>query len=456
MPSLVLAVESQPGGYSGTRLLNVYARPRRGGASGAELVQSSGMERFTKTAMGGPVRALLAGTSFLYAMAGGRFWTINPEGGNFSRGVTVPDDAGATMATDGTTVAVANQGSLYTHAIGSNGFRSQDVATLNSVGSVAFMDQRFVLEGSSGGRRDRLVCSGALDPTSWDGLAFATAEADPDATRRVFVNGAQLWVCGATTIEIWFGTGSGDFPFSRNPGAVLNVGIRNAQSIASDRQGNVFWIGSDRLVYASGGGFSAIEISEPQVVEALKPSNNPRLFTIVDQGDTFVCIRPNDGPAWLYSTKHRLWSERASGVPEGSLWLARNAVFFRGSWYAGAEDGNVYELKDTICSDGDLALRRVWTTEPFENDMQPFSLEELQIDVQTGEHDLGRSPVLKLETSQDGKVWLPARGRNLGLRGNFRRHVAWCRLGRFRPRAQFRLTATDPVRTTIYGATVRT
>lgn len=219
-------------GYDGNaRLINCYAEEI--GAEGKvpyPLYASDGWTNFA-TLQGGGVRALLELNGELYAVAG-RVLNLIDAGGGVSQIGGIASDGMVTMARNRRSVpqiAITCDGINQIVSGGSLSLISD--ADLPAATSVAHLDGYFVWGVADG----RMFASAIDDGTNIDGLDFATAEANPDGLRRVFVSGRDILAFGTKSLEVWTNTGGETFPFSRTtsrdfgvlaPGSICSVMVK--------------------------------------------------------------------------------------------------------------------------------------------------------------------------------------------------------------------------------------
>jgi hypothetical protein len=93
--------------------------------------------------------------------------------------------------------------------------------------------------------------SNVLDPTTWDALSFASAEAKPDMFLDIKPISDFLFLIGAESIERWANTGDADAPYSRVEGTVIQRGAL-ATGCSTELNDNLFFVGNDGIVYRLG------------------------------------------------------------------------------------------------------------------------------------------------------------------------------------------------------------
>lgn len=444
-----LAFATQSAGdsqFSLERLVNYYPRPWPQRATGEVMLKGCAGLREWVTGLGGPVKALHEANNKIYAIAGQNAWEIDSGGTATALGLIGDQDA--SIADIGDHVAFCAGGN-YRVWDGSS-FTAPSIGTLDSVRAVAAMDGRIIACGVKDGRRDRVVCSDYGDATTFGGTAFATAESDPDTMIGLEQNGSQLFFIGFRTIEVWYASGSGSFPFLRTPGGVVNIGgAATGGHVVDERTGTLFFIGINRQVFVMNG-FTPQKISTPAVDGALGGAE-PTLFLYDQEGDRFLCARTLSGTTWAYHIESGTWVERAS-VNIDSPWRARSSAFYAltREWVAGG-DGVLYKVDDDHYADGPDPLIGYAVSLPVVRQGLPFTVNRLDVDFASGDAPLGQDATATMYLKRNAREFHPGRSRSIGLTGEYDRRVWWNGLGRHR-RFQCALEITDPVPRDIIGA----
>tara|TARA_R110000751_G_scaffold307812_1_gene431833 strand:- start:21946 stop:23388 length:1443 start_codon:yes stop_codon:yes gene_type:complete len=462
----------QLGGWSAERMLNYYSRVFPQGSAAGQVMarQHAGLaawvDLFAGTGLASsPVRCALELGGDFYAFAGGILWRVKSDGTSNSvvfpvdpvDPVTLSDDAGATMATDGINIALVASG-VYAVITPTGGFSATasfpDLpGGITEATSVTFLNYKMIVSGKAGtGRADIIAVSDELDPTTFQTAAFGSAEADPDGLKQVLTVGDTLYALGNKTIEPMRDTASGDWPIAPYGGGIIPHGILSKRAVAHDGD-TLYFVSSEGRVFRARG-FQSQEISHPGVTKALEDVNNARCFMMFDGEETFFVVRIPSKPAWCFGLSTQRWSERSSGT-DFQAFNARCSERFTlaGTSYAqtiiGGQDGVLYRLDPEVYADGDEVLRRWAVSQPIMQ--REFSVDLIQPWMSTGTADIGRDPKVTLYRSKNGQEFTVVGQRSLGAIGDHDREVYWNGLGHFTRRAQFALEVTDPVRADIYG-----
>jgi hypothetical protein len=142
------------------------------------------------------------------------------------------------------------------------------------------------------------------------------------------------------------------------------------------------------------------------------------------------------------------------GVLVNQPWRPAVIVSAYGKLYVGDNYGPwVSELtpdsyEDSV--DTGYPLRRVWTTQPFQNNMKTLFVASVELTVESGTGDATTpNPQMTLEISRDGgQTFEAGRDRPIGAAGVYSSRAIWPRCGRFARFAVFRFSTSENVRVT--------
>lgn len=257
---------------------------------------------------------------------------------------------------------------------------------------VAFVDGYFVFTTDA----DKFIISALNDGTSYNALDFGTAESSPDAVVAPFVHKNQLYVGGDTTTEAFTNTGGNDFPFQRT-GLFLDVGVVAPFSLTK-LGGQFAFIGSGEgegpAVFQLAGNDVA-KISTQAIDRILQDLTAAQLAAVTSwaygqAGHYFIgFVLPTRAIVYDFTTGR--WHERKSRVelPDGTFstvtYRVCGVVPAYGELYVGdSRDGRIGILDlDTYTEYGEQ-VSRVFATQPFQNNMKPFSVPMLELTVESG------------------------------------------------------------------------
>ena len=280
-------------------------------ADASAITDSAGDAVLVSVTPGGADRGLIANgpNGLLYQVTGSSLYSIDSSGAATFRGEVANDPQPVVMATDANQLIICTGGTpsalVYTVSGGLQTISDSDLLTTSSV---AFLDSRFIYQQPNG----FFVVSALNDGTSIESLDFAQAEALPDDLLRVFSQDQYLYLFGETTTEIWFTSGTGRPPLSRQ--AVLQQGICGTYAVDSI-DGIIYFIDANRRP-----GMIQGESFQPLFVPAIGEQwagfgasdfETARVATYSLHQENFVdFIFSDQGQIWTYHVTSKTWFEK--------------------------------------------------------------------------------------------------------------------------------------------------
>lgn len=441
------ASQSKPGSraYSGERVVNYFARPSEG-TSPLVLVGTGGLTEWADTGQDAPIRAMINLGGFIMVACGGKLISFDTQGIRLTIGDI--EDGETYMAVNRTQVAIVVNGKYYV----SNGVSVAEYSTgaVTTPYSVTSADGYMIVIGDGGGGRDIIQISALDDATTFDAAEFAAAEYRPDPLVTAWFDHGEIYLLGEETVERWYNSGAADFPFARNQGAIIEIGVENGLTVA-EADNSIFWVTPDKKV-ARVLGSDPQWISTPEIKEALEGSTITGGFTFSDQGHEFYAITREGDTTLVYDMLTGLWHERSSGLDYGP-WLAQNSLLFYGVQYFGCSNGKIAFISSTDFTDFGETLPAEAVAPLVVNKGRYFRVTRFYLDIEGGVGGIGRQPQVMLQVSRDGYTWGPEMWRAVGKLGQYARRAQWNALGLFE-RGKLRLRITDNVPRDIIGVAV--
>jgi hypothetical protein len=320
-----------------------------------------------------------------------------------------------------------------------------------TVTSIAFPDDAGVTAvGFIGGyaiasRADSRRIYYTLDPFTWDGLDYLSAEQSTGDIVGMAIISDQVWVFCEQVTEIFVTTGDPDAPLQRVEGRLLDKGTLARDSIAK-LDNTVFWIGHDSIVYR--GDSTPLRVSDHGIEERIAASDLADLnaWAFPWFGHTFYVLNTTDG-TFSYDAATQQWHALSSlNRPK---WRALLGVLFNRYVIAGDDEtGQLWRLDNDLMTDDGTEIQR-WFTVLIK---QAGFIDNIALSCSVG--DTG-SPttgagLIEMRTSRDGgQTFTEFRGVSLGEEGHYRQRVAFRRLGvvdQDNMTIQFRVTDPRPSR----------
>lgn len=379
---------------------------------------------------GGPIRGVFSAPNVL---AGDVFAV---SGSVLFRGTTalgaIPGTDRVMMASTPSVVMVAyGSGMATTDGVALTTTAFPDGAGVTAVGYLA----GYAFAIRAGSRRLYFT----LDPATWDGLDYVSAEQDTGDIVGYAIVSDQIWLFCQRTTEIFTPTGNPDIPFQRVEGRLYDKGCIARDTIAK-ADNSVTWIGDDRIVYR--GDNAPVRISDFGIEERLlnTPAADLRAWVFPWNGHTFYALRTAEG-TFVYDYATQQWAE--AGTYGRDVWRAHVGTFREGVVIAGDDtEGKLWNLSGTAIDEAGDALDRRFTAVLKE---APVIVDNLVLDCSVGEAPtFTATPVIEMRQSRDGgATWVDWRATSLGERGRRRWRAVWRRCGMADGDTVFEFRTTD-------------
>src|SRR5882672_508775 len=372
-------------------------------------------------------QGLAGGATF--AVSGGALYNGASSIGTISGTVSVA------MAAALNVVLIANGTGLYT----SDGATVTPVAFPDGAGVV---DVAYIGGYSIAARAGSRHIYFTLDPSTWDGLDFISAEQGTDNLVGFSIVAGQLWVFCENHTEIFATTGDADAPLQAVEGRVFDKGALTRDSIIN-LDNTVFWVGNDGIVYRGAG--APQRVSDHGIEERIASSAASEInaWTFPWIGHVFYALHTADGTL-AYDVATQQWCELASYGR--SKWRARQGQLIGRDVIAGDDEtGQLWKLTDGVYQDDDAPIQREFTCIINDNGF----IDNITLDCSTGQRPTPNDApgLLEMRTSRDGGMtWRDWRDCGLGAQGKYRTRAGFNRVGlvdQGNMTIQFRLT--DPV-----------
>jgi len=307
--------------------------------------------------------------------------------------------------------------------------------------AVCFVDGYFVCTTDENGK---FIVSSLNDGLAWNALDFATAESSPDGAMVPVVSKNQLFIVGTNTSEQYSNVGGSGFPFQRT-GLFIAKGASALFSVIAYNDTFAFvGGGKDELpaIWAVEGN-GEVKISTSAIDLLLQQLTDDELaavfaWTYTQAGHLFVGFGlPTT--AIVYDVATGRWHERQSRIQSGIFF---NTETYRvGSFVQlgndllamDSEDGRIGRVSLDVYTEYGTDISRTFTTQPMQNNMQPFFIPKLELTMESGVGLIAgeTDPSIGLQISRDGgKTWGDSRQRPLGAMGNYNSRAVWRRNGR--------------------------
>lgn len=452
------------------RLINLYGDivETKGGKEIGAFYMCPGLD-LVATVGNGPIRGTryLAHKNILIVVSGNNVYSLNTSNvatligtiGTSTGQVTIIDNAAQFALFDGVNGYSSSGTFLTPIALPFSGPVSgtyQDgFGLVNAVGTQIWMQ------------------SNLFDLSTWDGLNFTSADAQPDDVVALADIHREVWVLKQFDTEVWINAGLAGFAFQRLQGTFIEAGIAATYSVAKAGQ-SLIWLAQNRegevsVVMTSN--YTTNRIStfalEYEIAKYTKISDAIGM-TYAQEGHLFYVLTfPTANVTWAYDvTASRIagipmWHQRASfGNGTFGRHNANTMTAFNGNIIVGDFlNGNLYKFNlDTATDNG---VQRKWLRSWRANQKPPEDVQtfnSLRIDMETGAGDpVNTNPQLMLRWSDDGgHNWSNTTTVSAGRIGETARRAMFRRLGSTRRDSgldrYFELSSTDQFKVALIGA----
>jgi hypothetical protein len=327
---------------------------------------------------------------------------------------------------------------------------------------VTFIDGYFVCTTDENGK---FISSAINDGMSWNALDFGTAESSPDAAIVPVVARNQLYIVGALTTEQQSNVPNGAaFPFQRS-GLFLPKGTAAPFSVVQYADTFAFigrGVGESLAVWAVDGN-SIVKKSTSAIDTLLQAIADDDLASIFSWsysqgGHTFVGFGLPDTTI-VYDASTERWHERSSRILSGGVYVnvpsraATYTVLGNDILVTDTIDGRIGFASLSTFTEYDMEIVRTFTTQPYQNNMQPFFVPKLELTVESGvgliegSAENAVNPTVRLRISRDGgKTWGEWRSRPIGAMGEYSCRAVWRRNNRCGRFDVYQFAMSDPVK----------
>lgn len=433
-----------------SRLINMYpeALPPDSKAP-VVLYGTPGTQQFALLP-GGPILGLHVMNYRLYAVTPTHLYEIY-ENGTYKQIGNVNLERRASMANNGYQLVIVDGKRGYWHEEDTDEVHQFDGDGWYPSDAVAYQDGYFIFNRAGTGQ----FFISQLLSVEFNAIDFATAEGSPDDAVHVVSKQRELWIFGTDSIEVWYNSGSPDFPFDRLQGAFIERGTDSPQSVVK-LDDSLFFLGADGMVYRTQG-YQPVRISTHGMEYDIAKGRIDDAFAwgYVAEGHTFYVITfPAQKKTWCYDVATGIWHER-----QHYQWGHDNALCyarFAGRHLIGDfQSGMIHDLTMNSGTNNGDPIQRVAISPPVQAGKVSVSQSVLELDMETGVGlpvGQGDNPQAMLQWSDDnGNTWSNERWATLGKVGEYRTRVRFFRLGMFRERV-FKLVISDPVPVAILSA----
>tara|TARA_R110000868_G_scaffold294619_1_gene555130 strand:+ start:1881 stop:3413 length:1533 start_codon:yes stop_codon:yes gene_type:complete len=481
------------------RMVNLFPEViPEGGKEPGFLNRAPGL-KFLASVGFGPIRGLWAYGQYGYCVSGPNLYRIDPYWTVTLIG-PIAGDGPVSMADNGIQLFIACNPQGYIYNNKTQILQQLTDSVFPGAVTVGYLDGYFVFNQPNS---QLLWITSLFEGTSIDALDFASAEGAPDNLVSLIVDHRELWLFGTNSVEVWYDSGTGDFPLTRIQGAFNEIGCAAAYSVAK-LDNALFWLGSDArgqgIVYRANG-YTGTRVSTHAIEYAIAQYgsiSDAIAYTYQQEGHAFYVLNfPSSNATWVYDVSTQAWHERAGW--ENSQFTRHRSncqMSFNNQIVVGDfQNSNLYTFDLDVYADNGQVQKwlRSWRAlATGKNDLKRSAHHSLQLDAESGvglsgseasdNYDnlvtedgnflitedgvylsitssvvptQGVNPQVILRWSDDGgHTWSNGYASSMGKIGEYGKRIFWRRLGmtlKLRDRV-YEVSGTDPVKIAILGA----
>ncbi len=440
---------------SAQRTVNFYPERNKDGLSEFILMPWPGRKAFSSGS--GNDRGMHIFQDKIYKVSGVTLIEINAAGTQTSRG-TIAGSNFCSFADNGTTMMITNGLTPYS-------FSGTTLTLLTAITTnpkaVTYLNLQFIIDGDDG----KYAVSNP-DSVVFNALNVAEPESSSDVLVSPFVFNQILYLFSTETIEPTDNIGTGNPPFARIDGGILE-GVGCLSPFGVTITPNFMYFVSFDGVANRISGFRAEPITPPAVSRLFQTYtlDTYKAYTITFDSQRFV-VFAFDEATWVFSEQLNLLSDDPSKwwfelEDRGNRWPVMSYVSLFGKRLA-ASDGDVLELDfDTFTDDGNTIIRErvlaVIAGETFGDPRRFLEMAKLYLTLEAGiglNTGQGSDPQIMVQASTDGgktygkETWI-----DIGRLGEFNTDVEWSNQVQFKQLA-IRLRMSDPIAWTLYKGSI--
>jgi hypothetical protein len=350
-------------------------------------------------AVTGPMRGIRScSNGFVVAVFGNQVQQISQNGVVTQLGKLNTSSGPVSIIDNGKQYAVFDNFQGWSYSAGT----WAQITTIPSFPGIACMQDGFGVVGIL--NTNQFYQSNLNDLTTWQALAFSSADSEPSNIQAIVSIFRQLWIVKQKSIEIWNNVGSNTFVFGRMQGAFVNTGSCAPYSVSCNAD-HVFWLGlsneGDLTVYTNNGyseqriSTHAIEYNLDQYQKLSSVGVSDAIgFCYTQAGHSFYVLTfPSANATWVYDLTTGWWHERGE-FDDGvyNRWDPSCYAYFNKQHLVGSSTAAQISVLDILYATDDLATTppsnpkrwmRRWRASKQAINI-PVEFPPLQIDMQTG------------------------------------------------------------------------
>lgn len=313
---------------------------------------------------------------------------------------------------------------------------------------------------------NKFFCSDLRQGLVYDALDFANAESDPDNLVAAEPLNGVLYLFGTTTCEQWYipgGTGAG-FPFVKATAGTIQKGCTAPRSLV-EFNGSLIWIGGGKnekpAIWATSGG-APVKVSTAAIDVLINSGGIEKLSKAYQcnwssRGHSFITFTVPDVCCVQYDSTTGLWATRESKFDGNAIpWRAGGLVTaYDVQIVSDNLDGRLGIMDDEIYTEYGENIASYFVAPAFDNGGKPFTVNSVELMMETGTCPIGATPEMRISISSDGgRTFSPDISVEMGETGDYERRLMWDMLGRYDRTFILRGDIDEPIKKVIVKAEI--
>jgi len=421
----------------------MYPERNKGGLSEFSLINWPGKKAFASDTSGDVDRGMHTFNDVAYKVTGGTLYSVSSAGALTSIG-TISGIGRVSMADNGSVMVICAAGTMYSY----DGTTLATVSLAFSPNVVTYLNKQFITDGGDGNFY-------VSDPgtTTFNALNVAEPESSSDTLVSPHAYNQILYNISEESIEPWDNQGTGNPPFTRMDGAIIEgIGSLSPHGVASTPNA-MYLISGDGIGYRVVG-FEKEALSPPSIGFSFNQYDLTKVYAYSFALDAqwFVVFQFSEA-SWVFCESVGEFVEAETGTSYTKAY-GKNLV---------GDLGNVRELDpDTFTNAGArITKERILPVLAGESLGDPRTLMEMKslyLSLETGVglisgDDEDVDPQLMIQPSIDGgKTWGREDWLNIGRLGDTV-DVRWDRMLQFR-QLSVRIRYTGKTAFRLYSAAI--
>lgn len=449
------------------RRLNCFYDLRPDGDQNQAIIRGTPGTVLVSTLSVLPIRGWHVIGNTLYVVAGAVLYSLTTAFVATVLGDVTPGTGYVSMADDGIELIIVDGTAGFVLTLSSASFATiTDGNFPNGATTVSFINGRFQV--NLPGTRQFYV-NQSYAAATWTPVIFATKENSSDVLLAVEVWNGLLILWGATSMEFWQDVGASPIPYQRINGASQTWGLAAVWS-RCELNNSVIFLGQNpqgtvQVLMINGYVPTRVSTSDVEniingfITAGIGVSDAVGFAYMIDGHPMYQLTFPAGNRSFLYDALSLQWQEVQTGLGlTGRHYGNLGIVFNSQNYVSDYQTGLIYRLVSNVYTDNGAPIKRQAVSKHIRNDGNPFSIDEMYLDMETGvglQNGQGSTPQIMMQVSKDGgRTFGAERWVSIGQVGQyFSPRVIWRRLGMAMDFV-FKFTMTDPVQFIITSGAV--